>query len=114
MRKPERPDQNRGTGRRHRRLTLILALTAILVEVVVMRLRGYRIAGNVVVRCRQGHLFTTIWIPGGSLKSLRLGWWRFQHCPVGNHWSIVTPISESELTEDAKRIARQNRDIRIP
>ena len=27
---------------------------------------------NVVVRCRQGHLFTTIWIPGGSLKALRL------------------------------------------
>jgi len=29
-----------------------------------MWLRGYPIGGRLVVRCRQGHLFTTLWIPG--------------------------------------------------
>jgi hypothetical protein len=99
---------------RHRRRSLAIVVAAILVETVVLRLRGYRIGGNVVVRCHKGHLFTTIWLPGASLKSLRLGWWRFQHCPVGNHWSIVTPVKKSDLTEEEKRIASENKDIRIP
>ncbi len=79
-----------------------------------MRLRGYRMGGNIVVRCREGHLFTTIWVPGASLKSVRLGWWRFQRCPVGKHWSIVTPVKESDLTEEEKLIANENKDVRIP
>jgi hypothetical protein len=97
-----------------RRSQAIIAVAVVLVEIVMLRLRGYRIGGNVVVRCQKGHVFTTIWIPGASLKSLRLGWWRFQHCPVGNHWSVVTPVKESDLTEEEKRIASENRDIRIP
>jgi len=81
---------------------------------MAMKLRGYRMGGNLVVRCREGHLFTTIWIPGASLKSLRFGWWRFQRCPVGRHWSIVTPVKESELTEDEKRTASEHKDVRLP
>ena len=77
-------------------------------------MRGYGPAGNVVVRCRQGHLFTTIWIPGASVKAARLGWWRFQRCPVGRHWSLVTPVKRSVLTEEEQRSADENRDIRIP
>jgi len=80
----------------------------------MLKLRGYRVAGDVVVRCREGHLFTTIWIPGASLKSVRLGLWRFQRCPVGKHWSIVTPVKRAELTEEERRTASENRDIRIP
>jgi hypothetical protein len=79
-----------------------------------MRARGYRMGRNVVVRCRQGHLYTTIWLPGGSLKSVRFGFWRFQRCPVGRHWSIVTPVREADLTEEETRTAREHRDIRIP
>jgi hypothetical protein len=79
-----------------------------------MKLRGYRMGGNLVVRCRKGHLFTTIWVPGASLKSVRLGRLRFQYCPVGKHWSIVTPVRESDLTEEEKRVASEHRDIRIP
>jgi hypothetical protein len=96
----------------HRPLMIIVG--AIVVATVVMRLRGYRMGGNIVVRCRKGHLFTTIWVPGASLKSIRLGWWRFQRCPVGYHWSLVTPVKESELTEEEKRIASEHKDIRIP
>jgi hypothetical protein len=105
-----------GKARERRRIgRAIVILGALLIEVGALRQRGYRIVGgNIVVRCQKGHLFTTIWIPGASLKSLRFGWWRFQRCPVGNHWSLVTPVRESDLNENEQRIARENRDIRIP
>ncbi|MDQ6778550.1 MAG: hypothetical protein M3071_20535 [Actinomycetota bacterium] len=93
---------------------LIVVVVADVVGTVVARARGYRIGTNTIVRCRQGHLFTTIWIPGGSLKSLRFGWWRFQRCPVGNHWTLVAPVKESELTEEERRFAAEHKDIRIP
>jgi hypothetical protein len=102
-----------GTPRSRRRAAVVV-VTTIALETLAMRLRGYPIGGNVVVRCRQGHLFTTIWLPGASLKSLRLGWWRYQRCPVGRHWSIVTPVKQSDLTAEDRRIAGENRDIRIP
>jgi len=98
---------------RRRRRWFIIAV-AFLLEPVAMKLRGYRIGGNLVVRCRKGHLFTTIWLPGASLKSVRLGWWRVQRCPVGKHWSIVTPVKESELSKDERRIASEHRDVRLP
>jgi len=84
------------------------------VEAAALWLRTSRVAGNVVVRCRAGHLFTTIWLPGVSLKSLRLVWWRFQHCPVGEHWSLVTPVRETDLTDNDLRLAREHKDLRIP
>jgi hypothetical protein len=70
--------------------------------------------GNVVVRCRSGHLFTTIWVPGATAKALRLGWWRLQWCPVGKHVSLVSPIKQSELTDEESRFAEQHRDVRLP
>lgn len=98
--------------RDHRRL--IIVVVAAVLATIVMRMRGYPIGGNVVVRCRKGHLFTTIWVPLASLKAVRLGWWRFQRCPVGRHWSLVAPVKESDLTEDQRRLARAHKDIRIP
>ena len=79
-----------------------------------MRARGYRMGKDVIVRCRQGHLYTTIWLPGGSLKAVRFGLWRLQRCPVGRHWSIVTPVREAELTEAQIEAAHEHRDLRIP
>jgi hypothetical protein len=110
----------RGAGRngkpnRRRAVTIAAgAAGAVGVEGAVLWLRTSRIGGNVVVRCREGHLFTTIWIPGGSLKAIRLGWWRFQRCPVGDHWSLVTPVRESELSEKERRSAHTHKDIRLP
>jgi hypothetical protein len=89
-------------------------LALALAEPVAMKLRGYPIGGNLVVRCRRGHVFTTLWIPGVSVKAIRLGWWRVQRCPVGNHWSVVTPIRTSELTAGDRRRARRHRDVRLP
>ncbi len=87
---------------------------ALAVGTVVARRLGYKVGGNVVVRCRQGHLFTTIWIPGASLKAVRLGWARLQRCPVGKHWSLVTPVRDSDLSDEERRLAAERRDVRIP
>ena len=99
--------------RRRRRRTLIIA-AAFLLEPLAMWLRGYPLGGNLVVRCREGHLFRTLWIPGVSLKALRFAWWRVQRCPVGHHWSVVTPVKESDLSARERRLANRRTDIRIP
>lgn len=94
---------------------LLLVVVSLLAETVfVGRRRGFVLGANTVVRCRSGHLYTTLWIPGVSLKSLRLGWWRLQRCPVGPHWSLVTPTQASELTAEERQLASQRRDLRIP
>jgi hypothetical protein len=100
--------------RRRMRRVLAIALAGVAVEVIGLRRRGWGAGGSVVVRCRKGHLFTTIWIPAASLKSVRLGWWRVQRCPVGSHWSIVTPVVKASLSAEELRAAREHRDIRVP
>jgi hypothetical protein len=75
---------------------------------------GYNLGGNAVVRCRQGHLFTTIWIPGVKLKAVDLGVARLQRCPVGKHWSLITPVRDSSLTDGERQFAREHHDVRIP
>jgi hypothetical protein len=99
---------------RRRRRPLAIGAAFLLFETVALRRKTGRMAGTVVVRCRAGHLFTTIWIPGASLKSVRLGWWRIQRCPVGRHWTLVTPVRDSDLAEDERTAARQVRDARVP
>ena len=67
---------------------------------------AFLFGAETIVRCRAGHLFTTLWIPGVSLKALRLGWWRLQRCPVGQHWTVVTPVRGDALTpEERRRVA---------
>src|SRR5215470_57801 len=100
--------------RRNRRKIFFLLIVLDALGTLIARIRGYRFGRQTLVRCHSGHLFTTIWIPGGSLKALRLGPWRVQFCPVGRHWSIVTPVKEAELSLREKVTARRQRDIRIP
>ncbi|HTO26728.1 MAG TPA: hypothetical protein VMJ49_12540 [Gaiellaceae bacterium] len=102
------------TRRRKRRIFLAFAAAVYAVGTVVARSLGYRIGPNTVVRCRRGHLFTTIWIPGVSVKSVRLGWWRIQRCPVGPHWSIVVPVRDASLSKKDLRRAHDTLDARIP
>jgi len=99
----------------------LLALAPLAVVIVllvggtlVVRRMGYKVGGNVVVRCLRGHLFTTIWVPGASFKSVRLGWWRLQRCPVGEHWTLVAPVRDADLSDEERLIAAQHRDIRMP
>jgi hypothetical protein len=100
----------------HRRAFQIAAVVVSLyvIGTLVARRLGYRVGGDVPVRCRAGHVYTTLWIPGASLKSLRLGWARFQWCPVGGHWSLVTPLRDADLTDDDRVSAELHHDVRIP
>jgi len=93
---------------------MAVGAVALAAETGVLVARGWPPAGNVVVRCRRGHLYTTIWVPGVSLKSLRLGWWRVQRCPVGDHWSMVTPVRRAALSRRQSRRAASVHDRRIP
>lgn len=100
-------------GRRRPRRVAIAALTAVIVEALAAWLRSGRIGGRLIVRCRRGHLFSTIWLPAASVKSLRLGFWRVQRCPAG-HWSLVTPVRASELSARERARAGRLKDIRLP
>ena len=94
---------------------LVAVLAAMTLSTVVGRRRGYSgLGGDTVVRCSAGHLFTTIWVPGASLKAVRLGTRRFQRCPVGRHWALVGPVRDDELSEDDRREAAEHRDARVP
>jgi len=39
---------------------------------------------------------------------------RFQWCPVGRHWSLVTPVNLSSLTAEELAQAEATKDVRIP
>lgn len=106
--------RHHSVARAPRRRFRIAAVAAIVVEAIPVWMRGYRWGGRVIVRCRAGHLFTTIWIPGASVKSLRLGWWRLQRCPVGSHWTLVTPVRRSDLSTEDQLTASRHHDLRLP
>ncbi len=103
----------RRTTTRRKLILIAVALTGIEAAVVARR-RGSLLSADTVVRCRGGHLFTTWWIPGASIKALRLGLWRLQRCPIGPHWSLVTPVNTSTLTGEERRSASRYHDTRIP
>jgi hypothetical protein len=87
----------------------------VLLKVVVSKRRGLpAVGGEIVVRCSKGHLFTTYWSPLGSFTAIRLGSARFQHCPVGDHWSLVRPVKDADLTAEDRQIAEQHRDALSP
>jgi hypothetical protein len=97
----------------------ILLILAIIGVTAIARARRGGLGGNlpggdVIVRCRDGHLFTTIWIPFMSLKAVRLGPVRFQYCPVGDHFTFVTIVPDSDLSDSERRLAAQVHDRRVP
>ena len=95
-------------------LIAILPVVVIVAAVIVVQRRGYKFGGDVIVRCSAGHLFTTVWVPGVSFKAIRLGWLRYQHCPVGDHWSFVSPVRDEDLTDAERYLASQYRDGPMP
>jgi hypothetical protein len=70
-------------------VAIVIAFAALFVYVTARmgaaagQKRGYAgMGGDRIVRCSQGHLFTTVWIVGSSAKAVRLGYKRYQRCPV--------------------------------
>jgi hypothetical protein len=77
--------------------------------------RGYSGMGSdTVIRCSRGHLFTTKWIVGSSIKAVRLGYKRYQRCPVCEKWRIVVPVRDDELTAEDRRVAAEHHDAKLP
>ncbi|HUJ04951.1 MAG TPA: hypothetical protein VLX31_02455 [Streptosporangiaceae bacterium] len=100
-------------------ISVIVAVAIVVVVLVYvtiwMRRGGYSgMGGDTIVRCRSGHIFTTIWVPGVSFKAVRLGTSRFQYCPVGRHWSVVVPVKDADLTDEERLEAATHHDARIP
>jgi hypothetical protein len=66
-----------------------------------------------IVRCNKGHLFTTIWVPLGSLKAIRLGPVRYQRCPVGHHWATVRRVDPEQLDAGEREAADAVHDAHV-
>ena len=66
------------------------------------------------VQCSAGHRFTTIWVPMATLKAVRLGWERWQYCPVGHHWATVHRLDDGTASEADLNAAALVHDVRIP
>jgi hypothetical protein len=67
-----------------------------------------------VVRCSQGHLYQSVWIPGGSLKGVRWFKGRLQWCPVGRHWSWTRRVGANQISADERTAANEVHDLPIP
>jgi hypothetical protein len=100
--------------RRRRRAIAAAAVITYIVGTIIAIQQGYSFGRNTVVRCRKGHLFSTVWIPGASVKSLRLGLWRVQWCPVGRHVDLVHPVKEADLTAAERSFALAHHDVLVP
>ena len=59
-------------------------------------------------------LVAAVWIPLVSFKAIRLGAVRYQYCPVGRHWTIVTPVDPGDLSPEERLEARRNADSGVP
>jgi hypothetical protein len=99
---------------KRRLVVLAVMIAGYVVGTVVATRQGYAFGKNSLVRCRRGHLFTTVWIPGASVKSLRLGFWRIQWCPVGRHVDLVHPVREADLSEAERAFAAAHHDVFVP
>ena len=103
------------SSKRKRRLAItggVLAGYAVATAVAISR--GYKFGRNVPVRCLAGHVFSTVWIPGASVKALRLGPWRAQWCPVGSHFTLVTLLKDADLTDAERSSAAAHHDLLVP
>ena len=96
--------------------TLVLVIfTAVVIKVARMsRVQGYRFGRDVIVRCRDGHLFMTTWIPMVSFKAIRLGLVRYQYCPVGDHSTAVRLMRDEDLTPAERQAAGRHHDNGVP
>lgn len=102
-------------------VAIVIAFAVVFVYVIARmgaaagQKRGYSgMGGDTVVRCSRGHLFTTVWIVGSSVKAVRLGYKRYQRCPVCKKWRIVVPVRDDELSDEDRRVAAEHRDTKLP
>jgi hypothetical protein len=102
------------SARDKRRIVFITVVAAYVAGTIIALRQGYSFGRNVVVKCRQGHYFATTFIPGGSLKAIRLGLWRIQWCPVGRHVDLVRLVKDADLSEAQREFALAHHDMPVP
>jgi hypothetical protein len=103
------------SSKRKRQLAITgVAIAGYAVATAVAVRRGYKFGWRVPVRCLAGHLFSTVWIPGATVKSLKLGPYRAQWCPVGRHFTLVTLLKDADLTEAERSLAAGRHDVPVP
>jgi hypothetical protein len=93
---------------------LVAVLVFLIVVYLTTRRRGIQMGARRIVRCSDGHLFTSTWIPGVSFKAIRLGSARYERCPVGNHWALARNLDPSTLSPEDRRLAEATLDTKIP
>ena len=95
---------------------ILWVVLVVLVVLIVVAVAATRREGRLerIARCRAGHLFTSTVVPGASLKAIRLGRYRFQRCPVGGHFSLVSWVDPETLTPEERVAAQSRHDIRLP
>jgi hypothetical protein len=91
-------------------IIVVAAFVAFAGGAVVAARKGYKNGGEVVARCRQGHLFMTVWVDRFSWHRLDVGFAKIQRCPVGDHLTVVRPVETSALSAEDKKSAKQTRD----
>ncbi|HUZ81317.1 MAG TPA: hypothetical protein VMU73_03655 [Gaiellaceae bacterium] len=42
----------------------------------------------------------------GTFTMIRLGFGAYMRCPVGNHWVLVRPATETDLTQEERQILK--------
>lgn len=52
---------------------------------------------RVVVRCTEGHLYSTEWVNLVSFKAVRLGRGRYQRCPECGRFRVVRQVPRESL-----------------
>lgn len=89
-------------------LLLVLSLVVLIVWLLASARNPRSGSGGttVVVRCLAGHVYATTW----AARTLRFGAVRWRYCPVGEHWTLVTPVRREDLTPGEWRMARQYHD----
>jgi len=94
--------------------TVLVVAGVIAGGTLIARRLGYNLGTSTIVRCRQGHMYSTVWLPGVKFKELDLAVARVQRCPVGQHWSLAVPVRDVSLTEEERQYALAHHDIKIP
>jgi len=91
-------------------IIVVVGLLAFAAGAAIASRKGFKRNGEVIARCRQGHLFTTVWVGRFTWRQLDLGFARIQRCPVDGRLTVVRPVDVFELTAEEKRAAKRIRD----
>lgn len=94
-------------------LVMVPAVIALAVWLLVSARAAEGRGTRVVVRCLGGHVFTTMWPPASRRNPFQAGVVRWRYCPVGEHWTMVTPVRPEDLSPAEWQMARRFHDNSI-